>query len=208
MAHELGTHWPEAKKAEVVAAYLVLGKAPLVSAVTGVPADRIRQWKLLPWWKEMADAITAESDQALSSALQTRVEKILDVVQDRLENGEFVYNAKLDKIVRVPAKMRDAWKVSNDMIDVRLRLRQLKTETVDQKAVSDILKNLATEFAQMAKKRLTEKVIEAEVVTDGPELQEGVRQLSGDSGANPQAELAERSPSGSNESGTSPQGRS
>lgn len=152
--HKEGEWWSEAKRIEVVTSWLALGKIPLVSNCTGVPEGTIRQWRTQPWWKELELSILTETDQELSSKLTKRIDKALDVIFDRLENGDFMFDPKTSQFVRKPVNMKDTNKVLMDMVDKRLLLRKQPKEQQSQEAVGDILKNLAKEFEQMAKKKL------------------------------------------------------
>lgn len=198
--HQPNEKWPEAKRIEVVAAYLTLGNAALVESVTGVPQGTVRQWKTQPWWADLVAQVQQESDQELDSKLSTRVEKVLDLVQDRITNGDFIYNPHSGEFVRKPVSLRDGWKAGKEMIDVRLALRKNQPQTVDQEAVQDILKNLATEFATMAKRKVKEKL------SDGAELQEGVRELPREAGADQEPLRTEPSTSGVSQDGRGAQG--
>jgi len=184
--------YPEAKRIEAVTTYLILGNAALTARTLGMPVQTLRFWKQQPWWKELEQEIQTESDQQLDSKLSTRIEKALDLVNDRLENGDFQYDQRTGQFVRRPVNVRDGWKVANEMIDKRWLIRKQPKDSTSQEAVGDILKNLAKEFAEMAKRRVNEKVIEGEVLNGSEsqqkELQEGVRELPREAGANPQPE--------------------
>lgn len=177
--HKQGEWWSEAKRIEVVTTWLALGKIPLVASCTGVPEGTIRQWRTQPWWKELELSIQTESDQELDAKLAKRIDKALDVVLDRLENGDFMFDPKTSSFIRRPVSMKDTHKVMVDMMDKRMLIRKQPKEQQSQEAVGDILKNLAKEFAEMARKK---------VKTHAPEqsetqLQEGVSELSGQAGA-------------------------
>lgn len=171
--------WPKQKRTEVVAAYLVVGKAPMVEVLTGVPASTIRQWKTQPWWKELVDEIQVEEDQELDAKIAKTVTKVLDVVNDRLDNGDFQYDPRTAKFVRKPVGFRDAWRGGKEMIDLRQNLRKAPKERVNQEAVKDILVNLAREFAQMAqvRKPVTIDVTDVEII-DGPVTSEEINAIS------------------------------
>lgn len=154
--HKDGEWWSDAKRIEVVTTWLALGKIPLVSSCTGVPEGTIRQWRTQPWWKELEISIQTETDQELDAKLAKRIDKALDVIWDRLEHGDFLYDPKSGEFVRKPVNMKDVNKVMIDMVDKRLLLRKQPKEQQSQEAVGDILKNLAKEFEQMAKKKLKE----------------------------------------------------
>lgn len=156
--HKEGEWWSDNKRIEVVTTWLALGKIPLVAACTKVPEGTIRQWRTQPWWKEMELSIQTDSDQELDAKLQKRVDKALDVVWDRLENGDFMYDPKTGEFVRKPVNMKDVNRVMVDMMDKRMLIRKQPKEQQSQEAVADILKNLAREFATMAKNKMKEKV--------------------------------------------------
>src|SRR3990167_6732553 len=190
MKHKEGEWWSDAKRLEVVTTWLVLGKIPLVSATTGVPEGTIRQWRTQPWWKEIEISVQTESDQELDTKLARRIDKALDLVMDRLDNGDYLYDPKTGTFVRKPVSMKDTWKVSTEMIDKRLLIRKQPKEQANQEAVGDILKNLAKEFADMARKK-----IKTEIKADGEEsipqtstteLQVGISELPRTTGADPQ----------------------
>lgn len=155
--HKEGEWWSDAKRIEVVTTWLALGKIPLVAACTKVPEGTIRQWRTQPWWKELEISIQTETDQELDAKLAKRIDKALDVIWDRLENGDFMYDPKTSQFVRKPVNMKDTHKVMVDMLDKRLLIRKQPKEQQSQEAVGDILKNLAKEFEQMAKKKLKEQ---------------------------------------------------
>lgn len=191
MAHSSGDWWSDKKKLETVTTYLVLGKVPLVSASTGVPEGTVRRWMIEPWWKEMVAQVQQDSDQELDSRLANHLTKVLDLVQDRLDNGDFMYDPKRGEFVRKPVALKDGWKVGREMVDVRMMLRKQKPEQVSQEGVADILKGLAKEFAQMARTKYATK------------LQEGIQELPGEAGPNQEAQPAEQGSQAAPEGGPS-----
>lgn len=173
-------NWSEKKKIQVVTTYLALGNAPLTEGVTGVPRQTIRMWKMQPWWKEIESDIRNEENLGLDIKLSKIVDKALDVVVDRLENGDFQLDSKSGKVSRVPVKMRDATSATNTLLDKRALLRNQPTKIVAQQAFDDRLLKLAEQFATFALGKKEPKVITGEVIEDaiyvgGEEgLQEGV----------------------------------
>lgn len=201
--HKVGEWWSDAKRIEVVTTWLALGKIPLVAACTGVPEGTIRQWRTQPWWKEIEISVQTETDQELDAKLAQRIDKALDVILDRLNNGDFMFDPKTGEFLRRPVNMKDTHRVMVDMMDKRLLLRKQPKEQQSQEAVGDILKNLAKEFEQMAKKRLKEtangseksqqadekgEVLDGQEpstsITTTTELQVRVPELPGSPGAN------------------------
>ena len=198
--HTLGEWHSDNKKIEACTAYLVLGKAPLVEQITGVPSGTIRRWKSEPWWEDLVAQIQAEDDQELDGKLAKRINKALDIVDDRLSSGDFMFDPKSGRFKRRPVALKDTWKVTKEMVDLRQHLRKNTTKHVAAEAAGDILKNLASEFAQMARKRLTEKVIDAE------ELQERIPEIPRETNPDQTASPTECSPTADDEGGSGTQG--
>lgn len=203
MAHSKGDWWPEKKKLEVVVNYLLFGNVARVSKMCDVPDGTVRRWMIEPWWKELCEQIQSDNDQELDSRLQKHLHKVLDLAEDRLENGDFMFNPKEGIFVRRPVTLKDGWKVGREMFDVRMVLRKQKPDQVSQEGIADILKGLAQEFAQMAKKRVKEKLDHGEIpqsenptqteVLSGSGLQIGVPKLPGETIPDKEAVHAEQS---------------
>ena len=148
--HKPNTTWPMEVRIQVVSQYLVLGNMALVAATTGVPHGQIRIWKGQPWWKEVEAQVRATENLQMDTKLSKIVDKSLDAVLDRVENGDFVYDNKTGDIKRKPVNMRDVARVSVDILTKRELLRGNATSRseVTQVSVAEQLKILATEFAR------------------------------------------------------------
>lgn len=164
--------YTDAKKVEVVTTYLVLGKAPMVEAVTKVPATTIRAWKMQPWWKELEQEIRADESAELDGKLSKIIDRSLDCVIDRIENGDFILDSRTGSVKRVPVKMKDVHKVSADLIDKRDLIRKKEYVKQDKTTIDEVIKKLAYHFAEFAlrsnKTHREEIVIEGEVLNISP----------------------------------------
>ena len=156
-------NWSDKKKIEVVTSYLALGKAPMVEAVTGVKAQTIRIWKMQPWWKDLVREIQMSEDQELDGKLTKIIDKSLDVINDRLEKGEFILDSRSGTIKRVPVKLRDTHRVTSDLLDKRNVLRGKPTSITERVSTEDVLKKLAQQFQEFTKFQKT-RLIEGETV--------------------------------------------
>jgi hypothetical protein len=165
--HKKNTMWPKEKKLQVVVQYLALGSLKLVSATTGMVYALLRQWKLQPWWKEFENEIRNTENLKLDTKLTSLVEKSLEAVADRMEGGDYIMNNKTGQIIRKPVNMKDAAKVSVDLLTKRELLRGNATARTETQVVpmQDQLANLAKEFARMAAGGgKTDDVIDVEMV--------------------------------------------
>lgn len=185
--HRPYTTWPIEKRVEVVSQFLVLGNLKMVSAITGVSYELVREWKTQPWWKELESEIRQTQNIEMDTKLSKIVDKSLDAVLDRVENGEFFYDQKAGKIKRKPASLRDVARVSVDMISKRELIRhgvEDRKETT-QIAVAEQLKLLASEFSRWNNKlkspidvEVTDVTIKEDNVSDKSDL--GVQSLPSD----------------------------
>lgn len=173
-------NWSDKKKIEVVTTYLALGKAPMVEAVTGVPRQTIRIWKMQPWWNDLVKEIRQSEDQELDGKLSRIIDKSLDAVNERIEGGDFILDSKTGQVKRIPVKLRDVHRVTTDLLDKRSLIRGRPTSITERISTEDVLKNLAQQFQAFVNNK--EKVIEGEIVDALYEerqegLQDGERQV-------------------------------
>lgn len=163
--HKRNTTWSQEARIQAVSQYLVLGNMALVSATTGIPHQLLRAWKQQPWWSEVTAQVRATENLQTDTKLTKIVDRSLDAVLDRVENGDFVYNQKTGQIVRKPVNMKDAAKVSVDLLTKRELLRGNATERKETTVpVADQLKALALEFAKWNSAPPKQETIDVESV--------------------------------------------
>lgn len=220
--HKPNTTWPMEIKIQVVSQYLVLGNMALVSAVTKVPHQLIRAWKGQPWWKDVEAQVRATENLQMDNKLSKIVDKSLDAVLDRVENGEYFYDQKLGQVKRKPANLRDVARVSVDILSKRELLRGNATERKEttQVSIDEQLKALAIEFARWQTPTIQKPTIDVEMVEvlEDKEkedafyeewkagLQEGSGELHVETGSSKEADGAECSSTGDGEGGEGAQG--
>lgn len=154
-AHQ-GGHWKESKRIEVVTMYLSTGSLAETSRITGVPYPTMEGWKRQDWWKELVDKIQSEEDQKLDAKTSKIIDKALDQLLDRIENGEHIYDQKTGTIKRAPAKIRDLNTAFTSILDKRQLLRNKPTKIVEQQSTAIQLQNLAESFAKFVQKKTEE----------------------------------------------------
>ena len=164
-AGELG-HWKDTKKLEVVATWLATGNLAETARITRVPVRTIEKWRVSDWWKQQVNNIQSEEDQKLDAKSSKVIERALDHLMDRIENGEFIYDQKTGQVIRTPAKLRDLNTAFNTLLDKRQLLRNKPTKIVEQQQTATQLQNLAEQFAKFVKNTAPKEVeyIEGETV--------------------------------------------
>ena len=148
--------WPDEKKIEVAALFASgVVNATELERLTSVPSTAIRTWRGQDWWPELLERIHASIDQDTVSKLTGIVDKALDVVQDRLINGEYhiknqIINKKTGEtrqiVSRKPVSMKDATSVATTVVDKRQLLRGKATSRAEKVTVDARLEQLAAEF--------------------------------------------------------------
>jgi len=147
-------HYSDNQKLEAVTTFLMLGSLKLTSGVLKIPYDTLKLWRKSEWWKDVEKDLRIQDDLQLSKRLQNLMNKSLDVVADRLENGDFIYDQKAGEIRRKPVSMKDAHKVSMDVAERRdvLINRHLEENSITTDKIETRLADLAKEFARIASK--------------------------------------------------------
>jgi hypothetical protein len=172
--HKPNGSWAPEKKIEVVTKWLAIGNLRKVSEDTGVDYGLIRQWRIEPWWQEIEAEIKASRHTHVDNKLSRIVDKSLELLQDRLENGDFVLNQKTGEIHRKPISIRDANKVAVDMLTRQVANEKLQVEVKDtnqKQTIQDQLKLLAAEFAKFNGKAPIQVV---DIVAEVPQIEEDI----------------------------------
>lgn len=144
--------WSWEQKVEVATLFMQLGNMRLVCEKTDVPYQTILDWRKTDWWPELIDEIKQIKRSKTGTKLAEIIEQSIAVVQDRLENGDFVLNNKTGEINRRPVSLRDAAVVTNNLITRQIQMEELAEKLVNRKeSVKETLAVLAREFAKMNK---------------------------------------------------------
>lgn len=158
-----GNAYPEKKRIEVATAHAMGLSSTMIAAATGVKAQTIRVWRMQEWFKDLVEEIRREDDNTVDAKLTNLVSKSLDVITDRLERGDFMYDQKTGAFVRKPLNAQVVNKIADTMFDKRNLLRGKPTSiSGKQELITDRLAKLAVEFERF----VNAKEIKAEVITN------------------------------------------
>jgi len=163
---ETNKQWSDAQKMEAVQSWLVLGNLALVSRLLSIPEVTLRYWKASEWWNTVVAEIRSQEKIELSNKLKSIVNASLAVVEDRLSNGDYMFDQKTGQTIRKPVNMKDAHKVAVDLQDRQETLEKAsmqKQETSDESVETKLLA-LADKFAELATKKIDQKVLEHRTV--------------------------------------------
>lgn len=164
-------HYSDRQKIEAVTTYLMLGSISLTAAALKMSEHTLMYWKKSDWWNDLVQEMKREENLVLSNKIKKIVDKSWDVVADRMEKGDWIYDQKTGQLVRKPVSMRDASKVAMDSVMLREKLNMNENFTVAADQIEDKLTKLAKAFGDLAKGIKPEEPIEdieyVEVIEDG-----------------------------------------
>lgn len=151
-------YWDDKKKLEAVTTYLALGNLNEVSRMLNIPSNTLRMWKTQEWWKELVDSIQSGEGQRTDNKMSKTIDKALDLIMDRLEEGDYQYDQKTGRVVKIPLKARDLERISSGLFDKRQLIRKQPTNIkIDDLTQKDRLLMLAEQFAKFAGKIVREE---------------------------------------------------
>ncbi len=146
-------HWPETKKIQALTAFFTSGSYAFASAETKVPIDTIKRWRFSEWGREFEQQLNDEDNQTLDAKFTKIIQKTLSVIEDRLDNGNFMFDPKTGKVTRVPVNLRDTHRVMSDVVTKRKDIRSAPTEDAHKETQNDRILKLAEQFAAIASKK-------------------------------------------------------
>ena len=145
--------WSDKQKLEAVQSWLLLGNLALTSRILSIPEITLRVWKTSEWWKNAVEEIKLQEDMQMSARLKKIVDASLMAVEDRLVNGDLMYDQKTGEMVRKQVNMRDAHKVAVDLMDKKAILDKTATPAQEEQKDEDRLLKLAEKFADFVTKK-------------------------------------------------------
>lgn len=148
--------WSDDQKIEAVKMHLVFGSVEKAAAACKIPWTTVRYWSTQKWWKDMRQELELSENLELSAKLKSIVAKSLTVVEDRLENGNHMYDQKTGTLVRVPVNIKDAARAALDSMATKTLLEKSNVNKTEDDVVENKLKELAERFALMAANKFNE----------------------------------------------------
>ena len=164
--------WSDKQKIEAVQSYLLLGNLALTSRILQIPEITLRVWKTTEWWKNVIDDMRQQESMEMSGRLRKIVDASLIAVEDRLINGDLMYDNKTGQMVRKPVNMRDAHKVAVDLMDKKKLLDKDATDGPQEQQDDDRLLKLAEKFASFVQNKIDKPAEILEVLQDVSDVEE------------------------------------
>ena len=170
LPHEPGW-WDKKKQLEAVTTYLATGSIAETSRIINVPYRTVQSWKLeSEWWPKVVEEIQSGENQKIDQKMSRIIDKTLEKLVERIEDGDYMYDQKTGRMVKVPLKARDLERITSGLFDKRQLIRKQPTNIKsDPSNQADRLLKLAEQFASFAagKEKEEPKEIVDEYIVDG-----------------------------------------
>jgi len=124
-----------------------------------VKYETLKEWKKTRWWADSIQELEEVEKARTARRLGQLTEKGIDIVLERLEEGDHAFN-KAGELVRRPVSARDASRIMSDALDRKMKLETASKSS--QEAVVASLVDLAQRFAELANKK-PRLIIDADV---------------------------------------------
>lgn len=139
--------YTEEQKLEAMRLFVLCGNASDVCRQLKIPFPTMEQWKTKQWWKDGVRDIRNGNDDLLDVKLTNAIDSALSKINDRIENGDQIYDPRTGDIIRVPAKLRDLTAAFNSVLEKRQIVRKQPTKITQQISNAQQLQDLAQQFA-------------------------------------------------------------
>ena len=155
--HQPG-HWSEKKQIEVVTTYLATGSIVETSRLCNIPYNTVKKWMTKDWWIATVREIQGGEGQKVDNKMSKTIDKALDILMERIEEGDYQYDQKTGRLVKVPLKARDLERVVSGLFDKRQLIRKQPTHIKEGGlGQAERLLKLAEQFAEFAGKKVKEE---------------------------------------------------
>ena len=161
--HHNPSWFPQQTKIDACTMYCVYGDVDEVSKLTKVPVKYIRQWKEEPWWNEIQKKVFVEQNEKLGSRISSVLDKSLGEIEERLTNGDYLWDVRKSKLVRKPIDTKVLSNLFNNLVNRRQLIRGEPTSITNKVGVDDRLKFLAEQFEKFASAKEVEQLPTQEI---------------------------------------------
>lgn len=151
------TNWAYDKKQEALRHFLSCGNKTQTAMDLRIPVKTIYNWSIQDWWRDGLKELKHENIDRTDAKLTALIDEALVGIEDRMSNGETVYDPRTGKERIVPVKIRDLNTVFTTLLDKRQLLRKEPTKIIEQTTTATQLQNLALQFEQFVTKRIKEE---------------------------------------------------
>lgn len=142
--------WPEEKRIEAATVFAVTRNYENTHKLVGIPVRVLKKMAMEPWWSQIIEKVRVEKNEVLDDKITDALDKALDIVLDRYEHGEHVYDRSAKKYRRDPVKIKDISHMTQGLFDKRQLIRNKPTAVTEKVSTDERLKKLKENFEKLA----------------------------------------------------------
>jgi len=162
------TRWySDSQKLDAVKLWMLTGNLVHTATALNLPFPTVQSWRYSDWWAKLVEDLKTEDNIQLTQRLRGIAEKSLQVMEDRLSNGDWILNKSTGTLERKPVSLRDTTQTFNSLHDRQHRLLNKPKEEQNNKQVVDRLAALAAKFEEIAAKKQPIQVTDVLYVESG-----------------------------------------
>lgn len=154
------TRYGDSKKLEVVSMITNGFTIKNASEISGVPEITISRWKASPWWGKAVLTLHREDRNAKLAKVSILVNKAVDILGDRLQNGDVIFDQRQGEERRIPVSARTALDTTTKLLDLQVRIQEKEEEIEEVVDTNDKLNKLAEAFSRFAKGKSQQEPID------------------------------------------------
>jgi hypothetical protein len=145
--------WTYDSKVALVQRILLYGNIRKACEETKIPFETYNLWRGQDWFPVLVEEIKEQQKAEFANKLDNVIAVGLDIVMDRMQNGDYILNNKTGEVTRKPVGVRDATRVVTEILGKKLVIQKDDNqEKVQKETVNETLKTLAAEFAKFNRK--------------------------------------------------------
>jgi hypothetical protein len=139
-----------AKKQAFAIAYFEHGNVAKAAAIAGVHYNTGNRWKGMKWFEQATKDLKKAKDRLLDGKITKILDKALERLEDRIENGDTKAFANKDGVImkQVPVSARDLAVVTGVLFDKRAAIRK---EPDSDDSASSALDRIAEKLREYAR---------------------------------------------------------
>ena len=158
--------YTDTEKFKAVATYILLGTLTATASELQISRETLKDWKDKDWWKKYERQIKNEENAALSAKYRKIVQKTLDQIQERLDNGDSIV-LKDGSIHKLPVKARELALIAAISTDKILNIDKIQEHREETVSIEQRLSLLAEEFKKFTgSKSKTPQIIDVEPIKE------------------------------------------
>ena len=134
-------------KTKAVSMFMETGNLRLTAEKLNIPYNTIQSWKKTEWWPTLVDEVRLIKKSNANKKIEKIIEEGIEVISDRLQNGDWILNNKTGELVRKPVSLRDATQITNALMTRQIQMEEIAAKMNHREhSMQDVLGILAKEF--------------------------------------------------------------